>query len=76
MERLEYELMERAIRKSLLDHAPKETLSELGFKMELVQPAITIGTVLRVLGVQRSNGLKIDAFHLPSLHALPKLLSY
>lgn len=68
--------MERAFWDTLLDHLPRGALQELNDKMELVQVAITIGTVLRVLGVQRSQGLKIDAVHIPSVHALPKLLTY
>ncbi|KAE8161885.1 hypothetical protein BDV40DRAFT_300956 [Aspergillus tamarii] len=75
-ERPVYESMERAFWKTLLESAPQEVSKDLQGKKELVQLAVVIGTVLRVLGIYEVDGAETSELHIPSLNALPKLLRY
>lgn len=75
-ERPGYNTMEMAFWESLLEGASQDVSKELRGRMEDVQLAVTIGTVLRVLGVYEVNGVETTETHVPSLNALPKLLRY
>ncbi|KAG2415028.1 hypothetical protein HFD88_006218 [Aspergillus terreus] len=75
-ERPVYETMETAFWESLLEGAAQDVSKELRGRMEDVQLAVIIGTVLRILGVYEVNGVETTEIHVPSLNALPKLLRY
>lgn len=76
VERADYEEMERGFWKALLQNAPSDELQVKNANLNLVQLAVTTATILRILGVYVVEGKVTTDLHIPSLHALPKLLTY
>lgn len=75
-ERPFYNTMETAFWETLFERASQDISKDLQGRMEDVQLAVTIGTVLRILGVYQVNGVETTELHVPSLNALPNLLRY
>ncbi|KAI1127597.1 hypothetical protein F5Y10DRAFT_292747 [Nemania abortiva] len=76
VERPFYERIERAFWEALIKNAPEELVDQPHNKMELLQLAVIVGTVIGVLGIDDENGTQISDLHVPSLRALPRLLRY